>query len=52
MQILCPDYWRRRRLQSNQEVRKCARMIADLWESDNITLDHVAEALQFRAKVE
>ncbi len=33
-------------------ILKLARTIADLGNSDNISLDHVAEALQFRAKVE
>ncbi len=33
-------------------ILKLARTIADLGKSDNIGLDHIAEALQFRAKVE
>lgn len=33
-------------------ILKLARTIADLGKSDSIKLDHVAEALQFRAKVE
>ena len=33
-------------------ILKLARTIADLGQSDNIALEHVAEALQFRAKVE
>ena len=33
-------------------ILKLARTIADLGKSDKITLDHVAEALQFRAKAE
>lgn len=33
-------------------ILKLARTIADLGKSDNIKIDHVAEALQFRAKVE
>ncbi len=33
-------------------ILKLARTIADLGKSDNIKLDHIAEALQFRAKVE
>ncbi|MEK7131166.1 MAG: YifB family Mg chelatase-like AAA ATPase [Patescibacteria group bacterium] len=33
-------------------ILKLARTIADLGKSDNIKLDHVAEALQFRAKVD
>lgn len=33
-------------------ILKLARTIADLGKSDNIQLSHVAEALQFRAKVE
>lgn len=33
-------------------ILKLARTIADLGKSDDITIDHVAEALQFRAKVD
>ena len=33
-------------------ILKLSRTIADLGKSDKITLDHVAEALQFRAKAE
>ncbi len=33
-------------------ILKLARTIADLGKSDNIKLDHIAEALQFRAKVD
>jgi magnesium chelatase family protein len=33
-------------------ILKLSRTIADLGKSDRISLDHVAEALQFRAKVE
>ena len=33
-------------------ILKLARTIADLGKSDDIKLDHIAEALQFRAKVE
>ena len=33
-------------------ILKLARTIADLGKSDSIKLEHVAEALQFRAKVE
>jgi len=33
-------------------ILKLSRTIADLGKSDNIELGHVAEALQFRAKIE
>ena len=33
-------------------ILKLARTIADLGKSDDIKLDHIAEALQFRAKVD